>query len=39
MSKFAWCMDGHHHNCAVTYTWNDAPVVCECECHKKEEAK
>lgn len=39
MSKFGWCVTGHHDQCRTSYydDWslNKGERVCSCECHSE----
>jgi hypothetical protein len=41
MSRFGWCLDGHHEECRVEYTtdFHGSPrtEACSCPCHEKAE--
>jgi hypothetical protein len=36
MSRFGWCLDGHHETCRVAYTSDATGHVlrCSCLCHE-----
>lgn len=35
MSRFGWCLDGHHDNCPMEFAESGAykPLACDCDCH------
>ena len=33
MSKFGYCLTGHHDDCNRAYIWNERTIYCTCSCH------
>ena len=38
MSKFGWCLTGHHKDCRIAFfDWVNKETICECDCHEGQE--